>query len=81
MPPRRQGIGAAEAKVMHLVADGEVGEPRAEVLEPMKVTDVTCIPLAARSPRPVLFAIGVDGVPAIHVEEALWTCGELLRGV
>ena len=25
-----------------------------------------------------LFAVGVDGVPAIHIEEALWTCGELL---
>ncbi|HUE26186.1 MAG TPA: hypothetical protein VMP89_05385 [Solirubrobacteraceae bacterium] len=28
-----------------------------------------------------LFAIGVDGVPAIHIEEALWTCGEVLAHV
>jgi DNA/RNA-binding domain of Phe-tRNA-synthetase-like protein len=28
--------------------------------------------------RIVLFAVGVDGVPAIHVEEALWTCTEAL---
>jgi DNA/RNA-binding domain of Phe-tRNA-synthetase-like protein len=28
--------------------------------------------------RFVLFAVGVDGVPAIHLEEALWTCGEIL---
>ena len=28
--------------------------------------------------RILLYAIGVDGVPAIHVEEALWTCQELL---
>jgi DNA/RNA-binding domain of Phe-tRNA-synthetase-like protein len=29
----------------------------------------------------VLFAVRVDGVPAIHVEEALWTCGEVLTTV
>ena len=28
--------------------------------------------------RIVLFAVGVDGVPDIHVEEALWTCGDVL---
>ena len=28
-----------------------------------------------------LFAVGVDGVPAIHIEEALWTCGEVLAHV
>ena len=26
----------------------------------------------------VLFAVGVDGVPAIHVEEALWLAGDVL---
>ncbi len=26
----------------------------------------------------VLFAVGVDGVPAIHIEEALWICVEAL---
>lgn len=30
--------------------------------------------------RIVLFAVGVDGVPAIHLEEALWTCAEILAG-
>lgn len=29
--------------------------------------------------RVALFAVGVDGVPAIHVEEALWLSVELLR--
>jgi DNA/RNA-binding domain of Phe-tRNA-synthetase-like protein len=33
---------------------------------------------APRTTRIALFAIGVNGVPAIHVEEALWTCGEVL---
>jgi DNA/RNA-binding domain of Phe-tRNA-synthetase-like protein len=28
-----------------------------------------------------LFAVGVDGVPAIHIEEALWTSGEVLTRV
>lgn len=31
--------------------------------------------------RAVLFAVGVQGVPAIHVEEALWLCAEVLGGV
>lgn len=29
--------------------------------------------------RVLLFAVGVEGVPAIHVEEALWICVEALR--
>jgi DNA/RNA-binding domain of Phe-tRNA-synthetase-like protein len=32
-----------------------------------------------RSARVALFTVGVDGVPAIHVEEALWVCVEALR--
>jgi DNA/RNA-binding domain of Phe-tRNA-synthetase-like protein len=31
-----------------------------------------------RTRRIVLFAVGVDGVPAIHIEEALWLCVEVL---
>lgn len=31
--------------------------------------------------RVTLFAVGVDGVPAIHIEEALWTSGEVLTHV
>jgi len=30
--------------------------------------------------RVALFAVAVDGVPAIHVEEALWLCSDLIRG-
>jgi DNA/RNA-binding domain of Phe-tRNA-synthetase-like protein len=29
--------------------------------------------------RLALFAIGVDGIPSIHVEEALWVAGDLLH--
>jgi DNA/RNA-binding domain of Phe-tRNA-synthetase-like protein len=32
----------------------------------------------ARTPHVTLFTVGVPGVPAIHLEEALWTAGELL---
>lgn len=35
----------------------------------------------SRTRRVTLFAVGVDGVPAIHMEEALWTCGEVLTHV
>jgi DNA/RNA-binding domain of Phe-tRNA-synthetase-like protein len=41
-------------------------------------------PIAGHAPGPrtnriLLFAVGVDGVPAIHVEEALWVAGDVLR--
>jgi DNA/RNA-binding domain of Phe-tRNA-synthetase-like protein len=32
-----------------------------------------------RTERIVLYALSVDGVPAIHVEEALWVCLEVLQ--
>jgi DNA/RNA-binding domain of Phe-tRNA-synthetase-like protein len=32
-----------------------------------------------RTRRVVLFAVGVDGVPAIHVEEALWAATEVIE--
>lgn len=35
----------------------------------------------ARTERVALFSIGVQGVPAIHIEEALWTCGDVLKQV
>ena len=34
--------------------------------------------VGARTTRVTLFAVAVDGVPAIHVDESLWTCLELL---
>jgi DNA/RNA-binding domain of Phe-tRNA-synthetase-like protein len=36
---------------------------------------------SARTPRVALFAVGVAGVPAIHIEESLWTCAEVLSRV
>ena len=34
--------------------------------------------VTGRTERVALFAVAVDGVPDIHVEEALWMCAELL---
>jgi DNA/RNA-binding domain of Phe-tRNA-synthetase-like protein len=33
-----------------------------------------------RTTRVALFTVGVEGVPPIHLEEALWVCVEALRG-
>lgn len=57
------------------------------------VADAGCVhaslfgePAAGHAPRPgpgtqriVLYAVAVEGVPAIHVEEALWVCADILR--
>ncbi len=53
----------ADAQLVHGILFGE--------LAPGHVAD-------RRSTRLVLFSVGVDGVPAIHVEEALWTGLEVL---
>jgi DNA/RNA-binding domain of Phe-tRNA-synthetase-like protein len=53
----------ADARWVHSVLFGEIA-PGHEV--------------RARTERIVLFSIGVEGVPAIHVEEALWVCTEVL---
>lgn len=37
--------------------------------------------VGARTQRIALFSVGVPGVPAIHIEEALWTSGDVLRTV
>lgn len=36
---------------------------------------------SAKTKRVALFAVGVKGVPAIHIDEALWTCGDVLSRV
>ena len=33
----------------------------------------------SRTDRVVLFALAVDGVPAIHVEEALWVAADAIE--
>jgi hypothetical protein len=36
--------------------------------------------VGARTEHVTLFALSVEGVPAIHVEEALWICVDILGG-
>ncbi len=36
--------------------------------------------ISRRTRRMVLFTVGVEGVPDIHLEEALWVCQDALRG-
>jgi DNA/RNA-binding domain of Phe-tRNA-synthetase-like protein len=70
---------------------GTVSQPlaagRLVVADPNRVHALLFGPFApghgadARTPRIALFAVGVDGVPAIHLEEALWTCGQVLTAV
>jgi DNA/RNA-binding domain of Phe-tRNA-synthetase-like protein len=35
--------------------------------------------VSRQTSRLVLFAVGVDGVPDIHLEEALWVCADVLK--
>jgi DNA/RNA-binding domain of Phe-tRNA-synthetase-like protein len=53
----------ADARQIHALLFGAVA-PGSEV--------------TTKTRRILLFAVGVEGVPAIHVEEALWTCGDVL---
>jgi DNA/RNA-binding domain of Phe-tRNA-synthetase-like protein len=53
----------ADARSVHAMLFGEIAPGHA---------------VGSKSARIVLFSVGVPGVPAIHVEEALWVCGEVL---
>jgi DNA/RNA-binding domain of Phe-tRNA-synthetase-like protein len=53
----------ADARLVHAVLFGELA--RGHEVRP-------------RTSRIGLFAVGVEGVPAIHIEEALWVCVETL---
>lgn len=54
----------ADARCVHAVLFGEVAARHAA---------------SARTRRLTLFAVGVEGVPEIHLEEALWAAVEVLR--
>jgi DNA/RNA-binding domain of Phe-tRNA-synthetase-like protein len=53
----------ADARCVHALLFGEVAPGHG---------------VTGRAGRVVLFAVGVPGVPAIHIEEALWVCVEVL---
>jgi DNA/RNA-binding domain of Phe-tRNA-synthetase-like protein len=55
-------LSVADPRCVHAVLFGEIASGHE---------------VSPRSREIVLFAVGVPGVPAIHVEEALWTCSEV----
>ncbi|HUA05653.1 MAG TPA: phenylalanine--tRNA ligase beta subunit-related protein [Solirubrobacteraceae bacterium] len=78
---------ASEGEVLGGGAGGGIPVPEGQLV----VADSTGVhatlfgePAPGRLPGPrteriVLFAVGVDGVPAIHVEEALWVAADVLK--
>lgn len=84
------GLGIRTTVVEDHLGQSDSGLPLAEGR--LVVADSTCIHgllfgeiaaghgVSSRTRRVALFAVGVDGVPAIHLEEALWVCVEALGG-
>jgi DNA/RNA-binding domain of Phe-tRNA-synthetase-like protein len=67
----RDGLALAPGRIVVADAAG----PLAPLFgEPARGAGVT-----RRTATLLLFAVRVEGVPAVHVEEALWTCVEALR--
>jgi DNA/RNA-binding domain of Phe-tRNA-synthetase-like protein len=59
-------LAVADSRCVHAVLFGDVARDHA---------------VGPRTERVALFAVAVDGVPAIHVEEALWLAVEVLNSV
>jgi DNA/RNA-binding domain of Phe-tRNA-synthetase-like protein len=55
----------ADARRVHAILFGEVAPDHG---------------VRPQTKRIALFAVAVDGVPSIHIEEALWLCAEVLSG-
>jgi DNA/RNA-binding domain of Phe-tRNA-synthetase-like protein len=82
------GLGIRTSAADDLLGSGEGGIPlppgRLVVADAQLVHGILFGDLAPghaadrRSSRVVLFSVGVEGVPAIHLEEALWTGVEVL---
>jgi DNA/RNA-binding domain of Phe-tRNA-synthetase-like protein len=57
-------LAVADARVVHSLLFDEVAPADA---------------VRSRTARIALYTVGVDGVPAIHIEESLWLCADVLR--
>jgi DNA/RNA-binding domain of Phe-tRNA-synthetase-like protein len=83
------GLGIRVSVDGDQLGSGESAVPlpsgRLVVADPGSVHAVLFEPVAPahrvdrRTQRVALFAIGVEGVPAIHLEEALWTAADIVR--
>jgi DNA/RNA-binding domain of Phe-tRNA-synthetase-like protein len=59
---------------------GSLAVADAEVVHALLFDDVApAHAVRGGTERIALYAIGVDGVPAIHIEESLWLCADVLR--
>ena len=82
------GLGIRTSVAGERLGDAELGVPIAA--ERLVVADAARVhallfgdiapghEVTSRTARVVLFSVGVAGVPAIHIEEALWMCVETL---
>jgi len=61
---RAERLVVADARWVHAILFGEVAPGHAPTAETRRVT---------------LFTVRVEGVPQIHIEEALWICVEALN--
>lgn len=85
------GLGIRIAADGELLGSGEqaypLGPARLVVADARRIHGLLFGELApghaatTRTRRIALFSVGVEGVPAIHVEEALWVCAEALGSV
>jgi hypothetical protein len=65
----------------HLVPPGRLAVADPRCIHAL-LFDVNVAPghgVGPRTERLALFTVGVEGVPAIHIEEALWVCVEALN--
>jgi DNA/RNA-binding domain of Phe-tRNA-synthetase-like protein len=72
-------LAAAGASVLRLSPGSLTVADRANVHAPLFGDPAPGRGVDSHTRRIILYAVGVEGVPAIHVEEALWTCLEALR--
>jgi DNA/RNA-binding domain of Phe-tRNA-synthetase-like protein len=72
-------LAAAGARELRLSPGSLTVADRAKVHAPLFGDPAPGRGVDSHTRRIVLYALGVNGVPAIHVEEALWTCLEALR--
>jgi DNA/RNA-binding domain of Phe-tRNA-synthetase-like protein len=62
------------------LAPGNLAVADADAVHSLLFDDITSAhAVRSDTERIALFAVAVDGVPAIHVEESLWLCADLLR--
>ena len=79
------GIRTSQPEERFGIVEQQLAAGRLVVADALRIHALLFGPVApghepsSKTARVALFAVGVPGVPAIHLEEALWTCQEILR--